>query len=179
METFDSFWKLYPRKVQKIHARKAYEKALKSTPADEILIGLGDQLSSGEWREKRYIPYPATWLSRGGWEVEQVVPLSPEVESDTVVYCGPSLSYTESHPVWVNAVRCLRDSGDVSAYDIVQWFVPTYAVMVDGALKIGCFDPVNAKWMTEKFSEKLDSVLTVPWEAVVYSDDMEDAPEEL
>ena len=51
--------------------------------------------------------------------------------------------------------------------------------MVDGTLKVGCLDPVNAEWMAEQFSDKIDAAITVPWEAVVYSDDMASAPEEL
>ena len=180
METFDSFWKLYPRKVQKIHARKAYEKALKSTPAHEILIGLRSQLSSGEWREKRYIPYPATWLSRGGWEMEQVVPLSPEVEQDTVAFVEMSLHYTDSHSVWVDAVRGLRESHQVSAYDMLNWFEPTEAVLVDGVLQIGCLDQVNADWLTRMFSDKIDLALDgLGWETVAYGVGMESTAEEL
>jgi hypothetical protein len=179
METFDSFWKLYPRKVQKIHARKSYTKALKNASADEILMGLKAQLASGEWRDKQYIPYPATWLSRGGWEVDQ-----PAVERDPVVYSDEVhedivLAYTDSHPAWVDAVNRLRDTGEVSAYDIMHWFYPTHAIMVDGTLKVGCLDPVNAEWMAEQFSDKIDAAITVPWEAVVYSDDMASAPVEL
>ena len=66
-EDFLEFWSIYPRKVEKIAARKAFAKAAKTAPVAEILEGTR-RLASDPWLPiKQYIPYPASWLNAGGW----------------------------------------------------------------------------------------------------------------
>ena len=69
-ETFDKdfleFYGLYPRKVGKKAAEKAYAKARKDVAAEVILIGLKRCIPS--WRDPQFTPHPATWLNRGGWD---------------------------------------------------------------------------------------------------------------
>ena len=66
---FDEFWKSYPRKVAKQDAQKAF---MKIAPDDEILSlmlkALAKEKKSEQWREDRFIPYPATWLNGKRWE---------------------------------------------------------------------------------------------------------------
>ena len=92
--TFEQFWFLYPRKVDKALARAKWDAitgdglttrtldrdsgqyvvlALAATPA-AILAGLRHYLASiprkpnsYEYLEPQYIPHPATFLNRGRW----------------------------------------------------------------------------------------------------------------
>ena len=72
-EGFDRFWKLYPRKVGKAPAEKAWKK-LKVTPELFTLIAtaLGRQSVSIDWLKSggQYIPHPATWLNDKRWQDE-------------------------------------------------------------------------------------------------------------
>lgn len=71
MTTFDHFWSLYPRRVSKRVAVKAWEKEMRSgTDPDEIISGLRRQLPYLRSKEPQFIPHPATWLNQGRWEDE-------------------------------------------------------------------------------------------------------------
>lgn len=62
---FLEFWSEYPRRVGKRTAFRAYQSALKRASHEEILTGLAKQRFS---IDIKYIPHPATWLNRDGWE---------------------------------------------------------------------------------------------------------------
>lgn len=61
---FERFWRLYPRKIGKGQARRAWAGALKKTGAELILQAL--QRQSFDARE-RFQPHPATWLNGERW----------------------------------------------------------------------------------------------------------------
>jgi len=67
---FDAFWEKYPRKQDRGHAEKAWDKAVKIASPDEILAGLDAQLSRLEKMERRYVPLGATWLNGKRWTDE-------------------------------------------------------------------------------------------------------------
>lgn len=73
LEGFDQFWKLYPRKVGKVPAEKAWKK-LKVTPELFALIAtaLGRQAVSIDWLKSggQYIPHPSKWLNEKRWQDE-------------------------------------------------------------------------------------------------------------
>lgn len=70
---FESFWKIYPRKVGKAIAWKAWERR---HPGEEltkqILATLAWQKQQEQWvRDNgRFIPHPATWINAGQWDDE-------------------------------------------------------------------------------------------------------------
>lgn len=66
-EGFDEFWSNYPNKVDKARARKAFRKL---TPAKVKLaiVGARSFADDPNLPEKRFIPYPATWLNGERWE---------------------------------------------------------------------------------------------------------------
>jgi len=70
--SFDTFWNYYPRKVGKPNARKAFAKHVTSEDLlQTILNNIEQRLACGEWNtaeRKEFIPHPATWLNRHGWE---------------------------------------------------------------------------------------------------------------
>jgi hypothetical protein len=71
---FIEFWNLYPRKAEKPKAKKALFKALAGTEFSVILAGAQRIANDPNLPEKTYIPYPATWLNRDGWEDEPYPP---------------------------------------------------------------------------------------------------------
>jgi hypothetical protein len=73
MEGFETFWKLYPRKVNKVPAEKAWKKLSVTPELLAVMIGaLGKQSTSIEWLKSggQYIPHPASWLNARRWEDE-------------------------------------------------------------------------------------------------------------
>jgi hypothetical protein len=71
---FDEFWSLYPRKIAKATARKAWAKL----SAEQQLmaakaIDTHCQYWSAKETELEYIPHPATWLNNERWEDELVI----------------------------------------------------------------------------------------------------------
>ena len=60
---FDEFWNLYPKKIAKADAVKAWNKAIKRKSPDELLK-LTKVYSEGKLPDMTYIPYPASWLNK-------------------------------------------------------------------------------------------------------------------
>jgi hypothetical protein len=74
---FATFWLLYPRRVAKRDAEKAWSKMTAAERYDAI-VALVDW--SRIWRargEIEFIPYPATWLNGARWEDELPVNNAP------------------------------------------------------------------------------------------------------
>ncbi len=69
-DAFNQFWDAYPRKVGKKTAWKAFQRAKDKPPIADLVEEIKVQSGSQEWTKDggSYIPYPATWLNRGGWE---------------------------------------------------------------------------------------------------------------
>ena len=63
---FDLFWSVYPRKVAKLDALKAWEQTKKIRPSIEELLAAVHKLSTGI-QDIQYCPHPATWLRAGRW----------------------------------------------------------------------------------------------------------------
>lgn len=67
---FKVFWTLYPRKVEKIAARKAFAKAVGEVGAQVVLDGVRRLADDPNLPPKQYVKHPASWLNSGGWEDE-------------------------------------------------------------------------------------------------------------
>ena len=72
-QMFERFWKLYPRKRDKLKALRAWDKL----KADRKLMqtmsaALKAQMATEEWQRDngRAIPYPSTWINNRRWEDE-------------------------------------------------------------------------------------------------------------
>ena len=76
LEGFDEFWKLYPKKIAKADALKAWNKATKRKTADELLK-LTKVYAEGKLPEDKYIPYPASWLNKELYESVEIVEAKP------------------------------------------------------------------------------------------------------
>lgn len=70
---FDEFWEIYPRKVGKGAAQKAWNKLKPDSDlADRIMGAVREQKRSVQWTKDggQYIPNPTTWLNQQRWEDE-------------------------------------------------------------------------------------------------------------
>lgn len=65
--TFDLFWSIYPRKLAKGAAKKAWLKAVRSTEADRI-IEAARRYRDDPDRSDQFTAYPATWLNAERWD---------------------------------------------------------------------------------------------------------------
>jgi len=68
-ETFESFWAIYPRRIAKGQAEKAWAKL---SPNPDLVSAILEAIESFDWaKDERFIPYPATWLNARRWEDEK------------------------------------------------------------------------------------------------------------
>lgn len=73
---FAEFYLAYPRKVGKDAARRAFEKAAKSSGPEVIIAGARRFAADPNLPDKQFIPHPATWLNAGRWDDEPLPPRS-------------------------------------------------------------------------------------------------------
>ena len=75
---FNEWWEVWPKKVAKGGARTAYKTAMKKT-THETLMGrtrAAVKLWERDRTEKKFIPFPATWLNQERWEDETLIEAS-------------------------------------------------------------------------------------------------------
>ncbi len=66
---FYEFWKVYPRKVGKQAAEKAFAKAAKTTDQNVIIVGAA-RYADDPNRVDAFTAHPTTWLNAGRWNDE-------------------------------------------------------------------------------------------------------------
>lgn len=73
---FDQFWRVYPRKVAKGAAEKAW--AQMRPPLQDVISSLQWRANDPAWAKEggQFIPHPATWLRAKGW-LDEPPPQSP------------------------------------------------------------------------------------------------------
>ena len=79
---FDMFWSVYPKKVGKEAARKAFKKV--KVNINVILSAVEEQKYCEQWLKDggQYIPNPATWLNQGRWEDEPLTKLGQALQTE-------------------------------------------------------------------------------------------------
>ncbi len=74
MTDFEQFWQVYPKKLSKIDALKAWGQMKKryKFDTDKAIAVVEAQKKSKAWLKDggEFIPYAGTWLRAGGWENE-------------------------------------------------------------------------------------------------------------
>ena len=71
--SFDRFWSAYPKKVDKLRARKAWKRKKLDSKADMLIKDVEARLKSDfKWikNKGKYIPMPTTYLNGERWEDE-------------------------------------------------------------------------------------------------------------
>lgn len=71
---FDEFWALYPRKIAKAVARKAWSRLSQQQQLDAAKA-IQNHIEYWESKETEleFIPHPATWINQERWEDELVI----------------------------------------------------------------------------------------------------------
>lgn len=72
---FGGFWSVYPKKIAKAMAEKAFKKLkMNNELFNKIMVSLKKQRISDQWTKDggQYIPNPATWLNGRRWEDEGI-----------------------------------------------------------------------------------------------------------
>lgn len=85
-DAFERFWSVYPRKVGKQSAKRAFEKV--KVPLETLVTAIERQKCSDQWTRDngQYIPHPTTWLNQGRWDDE--LPESAGVHRNTGTFAG-------------------------------------------------------------------------------------------
>ena len=66
--SFDEFWKVFPRRIAKLAARTAWDRAMRIATPEEVVEGAKNYarwLQEPGWRP--HAKHPATWLNAGCW----------------------------------------------------------------------------------------------------------------
>lgn len=79
---FAELWQIWPRKVDKGHARMAYRRAIKKIDRAAILAGAKAYAATRAGQDQKYTVHLATWLNGERWADEQP---APPVPSDDVI----------------------------------------------------------------------------------------------
>lgn len=87
-QRFAEFWKIYPKKVGKAAAMKAWKRAkIDADLFDRILEAVESAKASEQWQREggRFIPNPTTWINQGRWddELPEVMPRGYENGKNT------------------------------------------------------------------------------------------------
>jgi hypothetical protein len=100
-EGFEDFWQAYPRKAGKGDAEKAWIKLKLAPKLPEILTSIRAAKVSLDWTKEagQYIPHPATWLNRRGWE-DQLQPARPPTSAGLDKSRTIPLKPSEQPPIW-------------------------------------------------------------------------------
>ena len=98
---FDAFWSIYPRKIGKLKAQKAYDRATKDKALMPALImtAIQSQLRGDHFKGsdgQQYVPNPATWLNQKRWEDDL-----PSVEQK-MLEDGDWKAYAKAHGLDAN-----------------------------------------------------------------------------
>ena len=68
---FEAWWAVYPRKVEKVAARKAFERAWDLVdPPDKLATLIAAATAYAERTDPAFIKHPTTWLNKGCWSDE-------------------------------------------------------------------------------------------------------------
>lgn len=85
---FEQFWAVYPKKVGKRAAQKAFQNAQNRPRIDDLLKAIERAMKSEQWRKDggQFIPNPATWLNQGRWDDEpvQIMQIQPKAQVKVV-----------------------------------------------------------------------------------------------
>lgn len=93
---FDSFWQIYPKKIDKGKALSTWNKIctrknIEPPTFEEIKIAIEQQIKTDRWKDKTYIPHPTTWLNQQRWLDDPVEMKSFNYKTELKTgYIGPS-----------------------------------------------------------------------------------------
>jgi len=75
---FEEFWAVYPKRVDKGHARAAYVKALGKTDTETLILGAKRYAAAQAGGDPKFTALPTTWLNGERWEDDATVTPLPQ-----------------------------------------------------------------------------------------------------
>jgi hypothetical protein len=72
--SFEDFWAVWPKKVAKPDAKRAWDKVTVVVEGERIIAAAIAYRDNPGIPDRQFIPYPATWLNRAGWDDELPAP---------------------------------------------------------------------------------------------------------
>lgn len=101
---FDEFWSVYPRRVQKQDARKAWSQVLRrKIHPDKVIAGAKRYAQERNGQDPNFTRHPASWLRAGGYD--------DEPDQTRLAVVGPELRTFDDyrrHAAGEQAARLLR-----------------------------------------------------------------------
>lgn len=94
---FERFWKIYPRKVSKADAKKAWAKIKVGAELFDLMAkSLAAWTVSTDWTKDggQYIPHASTWLNGKRWEDELPQPIGAKQSASRRPASGPDFNDT-------------------------------------------------------------------------------------
>jgi hypothetical protein len=79
---FADFWAMYPRRVGKADAMRAWKRA--KPPLEVVMVALVWQIELWSQDEAKFIPHPATWINQGRWNDEKPAQRPPQLSARTM-----------------------------------------------------------------------------------------------
>lgn len=113
-ETFEIFWRCFPRRIAKASARKAFDKAIKLASLEQLLDAITVYVANKPaWQDYKH---PATWLNSHGWLDEY------EVQQPRVTDTMPNETSEQRTRRFnlMNQYRFARDEGDMETADRIR-----------------------------------------------------------
>lgn len=74
VSSFEDFWAVWPKKVAKPDAKRAWDKVTAVVDGERIIAAAVAYRDNPGIPDRQFIPYPATWLNRAGWDDELPAP---------------------------------------------------------------------------------------------------------
>lgn len=102
-KVFDEFWQLFPNRMGKGEARKAFERAAQRATLEDVMAGVRRLAADPNLPPKQFIPRPATWLNQDRWEDD------PYPARDAELKPWQKPAETPGHRDWV---KQLHDIGE-------------------------------------------------------------------
>lgn len=92
---FEDFWQLYPTRLGKGEAKRAFAKALERIAFEDLMDGARRFAADPNLPPKQYIPRPATWLNQDRW-ADDPYPERPEAKRANTAKLIDEWSRTET-----------------------------------------------------------------------------------
>ena len=98
---FDAWYALYPRKIGKLDAVKAWRQVLRELPPLDDLLAATAALTTWVYQthgtDNSFTPYPATWLRAGRW-MDEPDPSSTNGASGPALVIRPCIMCAAPNP---------------------------------------------------------------------------------
>lgn len=112
---FDQFWRVYPRKVKRQDAIKAWNQTKDKRPSlAEVISAVERAKQSDQWHKDsgQFIPYPASWLRGGCWD-DEIETSSPSSTWVKAILAVGEIAYSPDEVYPAGSLLDVQHDGDL------------------------------------------------------------------